>query len=505
MSFKPTMHGSQKSDGLVVPMKSSNEAGRAVKETTEGRSPVEGNMDQQNALRTQSRGVGAPSELARVRSVARKDKGAKFTALLHHVTQDRLRAAFFELKKKAAPGVDGVTWQAYSEGIDERIFDLHGRVHRGAYRANPSRRVFIPKTDGSQRPLGIASLEDKIVQRAVVDVLNAIYEEDFLGFSYGFRPGRSQHHALDALATGILRKRVKYVLDADIRGFFDSIDHGWLMKFVEHRIADKRLLRLLRKWLAAGVLENGTWAETNQGSPQGATISPLLANVFLHYVFDLWAQQWRKRTARGNVVVVRYADDSVVGFEYHADAVQFLADLRDRMRKFSLELHAEKTRLLEFGRYAAANRKERGLHGAPETFDFLGFTHICGRTRDGRSFFLLRQTMRKRMQATLRRVRDEMMRRRHLSVYEQGKWIGAVVRGYFAYHAVPANYASLAVFQKEVQRRWLFALRRRSQVGGPTWEQMRKLSDRWIPRPKILHPFPEQRFDARTRDRSRVR
>jgi group II intron reverse transcriptase/maturase len=504
MSFKPTMHGPQKSDGLVVPTKSSNKAATAAAETMEGRSPAKGNTNQQNALRTQSREVRAPSALDRVREVARTDKGAKFTALLHHVTEERLRSAFFELKKKAAPGIDGVTWDSYSVRLDERIADLHGRVHRGAYRASPSRRVFIPKSDGTKRPLGIASLEDKIVQRAVADVMNAVYEEDFLGFSYGFRAGRSQHDALDALATGIIRKKVNYVLDADIRGYFDSIDHGWLVKFIEHRISDRRLLRLLQKWLAAGVIDHGAWSETLQGSPQGATISPLLANVFLHYVFDLWVQQWRKRRARGDMVVVRYADDTAVGFQYHADAVQFLAELRERMRKFSLELHPEKTRLIAFGRYAAARRQEQSLRGAPETFAFLGFTHICARTRSGK-FLLVRRTVRKRMSATLRRVRDELMRRRHLSVPEQGRWLGAVVRGYFAYHAVPTNGRSLAVFQKEVERRWLFALRRRSQRSRLTWERMQRLSDRWIPSPKILHPWPEERFDAKTRGRSRVR
>jgi group II intron reverse transcriptase/maturase len=498
------MHGPQKSDGLVVPTKSSNKAATAATETMEGRSPAKGNTNQQNALRTQSREVGAPSALDRVRRVARTDKGAKFTALLHHVTEERLRSAFFELKKKAAPGIDGVTWDSYSVRLDERIADLHGRVHRGAYRASPSRRVFIPKSDGTQRPLGIASLEDKLVQRVVADVMNAIYEEDFLGFSYGFRAGRSQHDALDALATGLLRKKVNYVLDADIRGYFDSIDHGWLLKFIEHRISDKRLLRLLQKWLVAGVVDHGAWSETLQGSPQGATISPLLANVFLHYVFDLWVQQWRTRRARGDIVVVRYADDTAIGFQYHAEAVQFLAELREGMRKFSLELHPEKTRLIAFGRYAAPRRQEQGLRGAPETFAFLGFTHICARTRSGK-FLLVRRTVRKRMTATLRRVRDELMRRRHLAVPEQGRWLGAVVRGYFAYHAVPTNGRSLAVFQKEVERRWLFALRRRSQRSRLTWERMQRLSNRWIPSPKILHPWPEERFDAKTRGRSRVR
>jgi len=504
MSDKPTMHGPQKSDGLVVPTKLSNKTGRAVAETVEGRSPAKGNTSQQNAHRTQSRENCAPNALERVREAARRDKGAKFTALLHHVTKERLRTAFFELKRQAAPGSDGVTWDSYAEQLDEKIADLHGRIHRGAYRAKPSRRVFIPKADGTRRPLGIASLEDKLVQRAVADVMNAIYETDFLGFSYGFRPGRSQHDALDALATGILRKKVNYVLDADIRAYFDSIDHGWLLKLIEHRISDRRLLRVLRKWLAAGVLDHGTWTETRQGSPQGATISPLLANVFLHYVFDLWAQQWRRRNAHGDVVIVRYADDSVIGFQYHADAVRFLADLRERMQKFSLELHPEKTRLIAFGRYAASRRQEQGLRGAPETFDFLGFTHCCSRTRAGK-FLLVRRTVRKRMQATLRRVRDELMRRRHLSVPEQGRWIGSVVRGYFAYHAVPTNGRSLAVFQKEVERRWRFALRRRSQRGRVTWERLQRLSCRWIPSPKILHPWPEERFDARTRGRSRVR
>jgi RNA-directed DNA polymerase len=353
-------------------------------------------------------------------------------------------------------------------------------------------------------PLGIASLEDKVVQRVVVNVLNAIYETDFLGFSYGFRPGRSQHDALDALATGILRRKVKFVLDADIRGFFDAIDHGWMMRFIEHRIADPRLLRLIQKWLAAGVIERGVWSETLRGSPQGATISPILANVFLHYVFDLWGHRWRKRDAHGDVVVVRYADDTVVGFQTRADAARFLGELRERMLKFSLELHPEKTRLIEFGRYASQNRKERGLHGAPETFDFLGFTHICARSRGDR-FLLVRRTARRRMQATLRRVRDALMRRRHLDVESQGRWLGDVVRGYFAYHAVPTNGRALSVIRKEVERGWLHALRRRSQRHRVTWKRMQALARRWLPPCRIQHPWPEARFDAKTQGRSRVR
>jgi RNA-directed DNA polymerase len=444
------MHGREKSDGRVVPAMSANAGlhrrpgsqgepytgtkgetpdtaegepaaewsrGGAHAESVEGRRPAKGNTDRQNASRTQSR-THANNALDRVRRVAGQQKDARFTALLHHVTVDRLREAFLGLKRNAAAGVDGVTWEHYAQELEEKLQDLHARVHRGAYRAKPSRRVYIPKADGRQRPLGIAALEDKLVQRAVVEVMNAIYETDFLGFSYGFRPGRNQHQTLDALAVGILRKRVNWVLDADIRGFFDTIDHGWLMKFVEHRIGDRRVLRLIRKWLKAGVMEEAEWRASEVGSPQGATVSPLLANVYLHYVFDLWIQRWRSRHARGDVIVVRYADDVVVGFQYQSDATRFRNELDARLSKFALELHPEKTRLLEFGRYAAERRAEQGM-GKPETFDFLGLTHICGRTRAG-DFLLVRQTSRKRMSAKLRWVGDELMRRRHLSLKEAG-------------------------------------------------------------------------------------
>ena len=375
MSRKPTMHGPEKSDGLVVPTKSPNEAGSPAEEVMEGRSPAMGNTGGQNAPRTQCR-KSAPSALDRVREAARRDREMKLTALLHHVTVDRLRDAYHALKRKAAPGVDGMTWSEYGQDLEARLNDLHARVQRGAYRAKPSLRAYIPKPDGQQRPLGIASLEDKIVQRAVVEVLNAIYEVDFLGFSYGFRPGRSQHQALDALATAIARKKVSWVLEVDIRGFFDAIDHGWLVKFLEHRVADKRVIRLIQKWLAAGVLEEGKWLSNETGTPQGATISPLLANVYLHYVLDLWVQQWRKRSARGEVIVVRYADDFVLGFQYEGDATRFRVELQRRLDRFGLEVHPEKTRLFRFGKHAASNQRERGL-GKPETFDFLGFTHIC--------------------------------------------------------------------------------------------------------------------------------
>jgi RNA-directed DNA polymerase len=381
MSRTPTMHDPQKSDGLVVPTKFPNKAGPPAEEGTEGRSPAKGNTVEQNAPRTQSR-IGAPIALDRVREAAAKDRKKRFTALLHHVTIDRLRTAYFALQRKAAAGVDGVTWSEYGQDLEARLAELLGRVHRGAYRAKPSRRVYIPKPDGRQRPLGIAALEDKIVQRAVVEVLNAIYETDFLGFSYGFRPGRSQHDALDALATAIARKKVNWVLDADIRGFFDAIDHGWMVKFVEHRVADTRVVRLIQKWLAAGVLEDGKWSSTEEGTPQGSTISPLLANVYLHYALDLWVQQWRRREARGEMIFVRFADDFVVGFQHDADATRFRVDLQHRLQRFDLEMHPDKTRLIRFGRFAEKQGRERGL-GKPETFDFLGFSVPWGAERNG--------------------------------------------------------------------------------------------------------------------------
>jgi RNA-directed DNA polymerase len=497
------MDDERKSDRLVVPEKSPNKTERSAAEAVEGRSLAKGNTDQQNAPRTQRR-TSAPSALDRVRQAATKDRGAKFTALLHHVTIDRLREAYLQLQKRAAPGVDGVTWEQYGTELEDNLRDLHARLHRGAYRARPSRRVFIPKADGRQRPLGIASLEDKLVQRAVVEVLNTIYETDFLGFSYGFRPGRSPHHALDALATGLVRRKVNYVLDADIRGFYDAIDHGWLMKFVEHRIADARILRLIQKWLTAGVMEKGQWTASGEGTPQGATISPLLANIYLHYVLDLWTQQWRQRHARGDVVIVRYADDFAVGFQYHADATRFLGELRERVRRFALELHPDKTRLISFGLFAAQRRKERGLKGRPETFNFLGFTHICGKTRSGK-FLLMRRTMRQRMRAKLRQLKSDLMRRRHLPIPIQGTWLGSVVRGYYAYHAVPTNIHAMQAFRTQVERHWSHALSRRSQRGRLNWKTMRRLSLRWIPAPKIMHPWPGDRFDVRTRGRSRVR
>jgi group II intron reverse transcriptase/maturase len=435
--------------------------------------------------------------------VAQKDKEARFTALLHHVDLNRLRAAYWAIRPQAAPGVDGVTWEAYGQDLEANLADLHERVHAGRYRARPSRRSYIPKADGRRRPLGIATLEDKIVQRAVVEVLNAVYEVDFLGFSHGFRPGRNPHQALDALSVGLSRKKVNWVLDADIRDFFTSLDHDWLERFLEHRIADQRVLRLIRKWLSAGVIENGEWSQTEQGAPQGASVSPLLANVYLHYVFDLWANWWRRRYAHGDVIIVRFADDFIVGFQYRDDAQRFLHDLRERFAKFTLELHPDKTRLIEFGRYAAERRRARGL-GKPETFDFLGFTHICARMRDGR-FWVRRITISKRMRAKLRGVKDQLVRRRYQPIPEQAWWLASVVRGHRAYYAVPGNRAAVATFRTQVTRLWHEALERRSQRTRINWARMNRLATRWLPPARVVHPFPDVRFRVRTQGRSPVR
>ena len=489
------MHEHGKSDGRVVPAKLANKAVQAAAKSVEERRPAKGNTD--NTTRPgRSAGQGVTNGLDRVRQAARRDKDARFTALLHHVDLARLRAAYRALNPNAVPGVDGVTWAAYGQDLEANLQDLHRRLHAGSYRARPSRRAYIPKADGRQRPLGIAALEDKIVQRAVVEVLNAIYEVDFLGFSYGFRPGRKPHDALDALAVGIYKKKVNWILDADLRDFFTSLDQGWLMKFLEHRIADERVLRLIQKWLKAGVIEDGNWSETPEGTPQGGSASPLLANVYLHYVLDRWVRQWRRRHARGDMIIVRWADDFVVGFEYQGDAKQFLADLRERFAKFSLELHADKTRLIQFGRFAAMNRAERGL-GKPETFDFLGFTHICGKGRTGQ-FWLRRITIKKWMRTKLHEVNDQLKRRRHLPVPEQGRWLASVVRGHFAYYAVPGNIRAVNAFRIQVTRHWFKALRRRSQRHRLNWERMDRLATHWLPPARILHPYPEARFAART-------
>jgi group II intron reverse transcriptase/maturase len=433
--------------------------------------------------------------LERIRQAARQRKKEKFTSLATHVSTDLLRTAFLALKKDAAPGVDGLTWRTYEADLERNLTDLHSRVHRGAYRALPSRRRYIPKADGRQRPIAIAALEDKVVQRATVAVLNCIYEEDFLGFSYGFRPKRGQHDALDALFVGINSKKVNYVLDADIRSFFDSVSQSWLVRFLEHRIADPRIIRLIQKWLKAGVLEDGVVSVSDTGTGQGSVISPLLANVYLHYSFDLWAERWRRREATGDVIVVRYADDLVVGFEYESDARRFWDAMHERLQEFSLSLHPEKTRLIEFGRHAAARRSQRGF-GKPETFNFLGFSFICGKSRRGK-FLLKRKTRRDRMRAKLKEIKEALRERMHQPVPAQGAWLKQVVSGYFNYHAVPTNGRALEVFRAEVLKRWRQTLRRRSQKAAVPWARMVVLADDWLPKPRILHPWPDKRFAVR--------
>ncbi len=488
------MHGQQKSDPCDVAKKPMNKPGRPGAELVERRRGAVGNMVKLRTDRTQGR-AAVSQRLDRVRQAARQRKKERFTALFHYVDIELLRESFFWLQRKAAPGVDGVRWDDYERNLEVSLADLHERLHRGTYRALPSRRQYIAKPDGSQRPLGIAALEDKIVQRAVVEVLNAVYEADFLGFSYGFRPGRSQHDALDALAVGITHTRVNFILDADVSQFFDCVSHEWLVRFVEHRIGDPRILRLVRKWLKAGVMEDGEVTAAATGTPQGAVASPLMANVYLHYVFDLWVQQWRQRQARGHMIVVRYGDDSVVGFEHRSDAERFLSQMRARMEQFGLALHPQKTRLIEFGRFAATSRAKQGL-GKPETFNFLGFTHICGRSRSG-SFMLQRTTRRDRMRVALRRIGDELRRIRHDPIPEQGAWLRRVVAGYFAYHAVPTNFRRLRAFRYHVIVRWLRSLRRRSQKDSFKWGRIFRLADHWLPLPRIVHPWPVQRFAVR--------
>ncbi len=485
-------HG--ESDGPIVPEKPPNK-GWAAAEAVEERGPTKRNVQQTAASGTQ-RPTNASFGLLRVREAAKQGKDVRFTALLHHITLDLLRESFEGLKRQAAPGVDGVTWTQYAEGMDERLNDLLTRVHGGSYRAQPSKRAYIPKGDGKMRPLGIAALEDKVVQKATVQVLNAIYEEDFLGFSYGSRPGRGQHDALDALWVGLTETKVNWVLDADIRGFFDTIDHEWLMKFIAHRVSDPRILRLIRKWLRAGVSEDGQWSETKVGTPQGAVISPLLANVYLHYVFDLWAHEWRRRNAGGDVVIVRYVDDFVVGFQHRSEAERFLEQLRERMTKFGLSLHPDKTRLIEFGRFAAKNRSRLG-QGKPETFNFLGFTHICGTTRFNGKFTVLRRSIGQRMAAKLKYIRDVLWKNRHQPVQKLGEWLGRVVNGWLNYHAVPSNTFSIEFFRDEVVRHWFRALKRRGQKCKLTWSRFVPIVLRWVPRARIRHPYPATRFHAK--------
>lgn len=488
------MNTHEKSDPAVVAGKLPNKAGQPGAEGVEPRAGAEGNVRQPDTGPTQSGGA-VPHGLERIRQVARTRKTERFTALFHHLSLDLFEAAFDELKQNAAPGVDGLTWRTYEADLERRLADLHARVHRGAYRALPSRRVYIPKPDGGQRPLAVAALEDKIVQRALATVLNAIYEEDFLGFSYGFRPGRGAHDALDALIVGINRRQVNFIIDADIRKFFDTVDQTWLIRLLEHRIGDERIIRLIRKWLKAGVLENGRIEASERGTGQGAVISPLLANVYLHYVLDLWVERWRRREASGNVIIVRYADDFVVGFEHASDAGRFLEAMRERLAEFALALHPDKTRLIEFGRHAAADRERRGL-GKPETFDFLGFTLICSTSRQGR-FLIKRKTRRDRLQAKLAKIKVALRQGMHRPIPRQGEWLGQVLDGYFNYHAVPTNSRALAGFRRQVVDLWRRTLMRRSQTDRSIWARMTKLAADYLPTPIIRHPWPNKRFAVR--------
>lgn len=461
-------------------------------EAAEGRPVTKENIMEPNTEPTQS-GARVSQGLDGVRERARKYRHERFTALLHHVTPELLRTSFYSLKRKAAPGIDGVTWKEYENGLTERLERLHGRIHRGAYRAQPSIRRWIPKANGKLRPLGIAALEDKIVQQAVAQVLNQIYEEDFAGFSYGFRPGRKPHQALDALYVAIKRKWVNWVLDIDIKGFFDNLGKEHLIKMLSQRIADTRILRLIRKWLDAGVMEDGEWSETEAGTPQGAVISPLLANVYLHYVLDQWTVQWRQN-AQGDVIIVRYADDAIIGFQHESEARRYLEQLQERLAEYGLELNQDKTRLIRFGRFARQQRRERG-EGEPEAFQFLGFQHICAENSLGR-FEIRRITDSGRRRKKLAEIKQELRRRMHDKVARTGEWLRSVLNGYYQYHAIAGNLGVLKRFRTHVARHWFHALEQRSQR-RPTWEKLAKVFDKWLPVPHVKHEFPDARFDAR--------
>lgn len=497
------MNADEKSDKVIVPKKRPNKERQLSAEVMEGRTLPKRNTGQTTAVRTQSRGI-ASSGLAGVRQAARLRKDVQFTALLHHISVELLEQSYFALKRNSAPGIDGVTWRSYGENLSDQLTNLHNRIHKGNYRAQPARRTMIPKADGSERPLSILCLEDKIIQQAVVYVLEAIFEDNFMGFSYGFRRGRSQHDALDALSTGIYRKRVNWVLDADIQKFFDAMNHDWMMQFLQHRIGDKRLLRLIAKWLKVGVMNGHHRESSDQGAPQGAVISPILANIYLHYVLDLWSHKWRRQQANGDMIVVRYADDCVFGFEHEHVAQSFLVEVKERLKAFDLVLHPDKTRLIRFGRYAIQDRKRLGER-KPETFDFLGFTHFCTRSRKNGAFVIGRKTIKKRMRATLKLIKAELRRRWHDPIPKTGKWIQRVLQGHLNYFSVSGNDSSIWLFYSEVRRLWLQRIRSRSQKAFMSWNKFMRITTRFFPKIRLLHPHPCYRFDVRTRGRSPVR
>jgi len=483
----------EKSDEVVVPKKSAKTWVTPV-ESMEERTEAKGNSAARNASSTPSE-PDAHTFLQRIRERAKQKPEEKWTNLLSHMRVSFLKEAYQRLRRNAAAGVDEVTWHEYGERLDDRLLDLEGRVHRGSYHPQPVRRVYIPKGDGKWRPLGIPALEDKIVQQAAQMILEPILEAEFIGYSYGFRPGRSQHDALDALAEAI-RRKVNWVLDADIEAFFDTIDHRHLQAFLEHRIGDTRMVRLLMKWAKAGVMEEGKRHETDAGTPQGGIISPLMANLYLHYVLDLWVLSWRKKHASGEMYVVRYADDFVMGFQKEQDAMAMRNDLGQRLAHFGLKLHPQKTRVIEFGRFAGESRARRGL-AKPETFDFLGFTHIAGISREGK-FQLKRRTSRKKRQAKLARLTEESERRRHRRVPEQYRWLSSVLRGHYRYYGVPSNIRALAQFRNAVRSIWHRSLQRRSQRARWSKAEREAFDARFsLPRAQIQHPWPDTRFALR--------
>jgi RNA-directed DNA polymerase len=490
------MHDHEKSDECVVPKKRPNNehATARTTEAVEGRRSTKGNS-MQDAMDRMQRRATMQKALHRVREAADKYRGQQLNSLWHHCYNvDHLRTVFYDMRKDAAAGVDGATWESYAEHLEDNLRDLSDRLARGAYRAKPVRRVYIPKPDGRQRPLGIPTLEDKLVQGITTLVLNQVYEQEFFGFSYGFRPARGAHQALDALSVAIQRGKVSWVLDADIRGFFDAIDHDCLMPMIERRIGDQRVLRHIKKWLNAGVLEDGKKTRAEYGTPQGGSISPLLANIYLHYAFDRWVTEWRRTEAHGDVYVVRYADDFVLGFQYQDDATRFLEALKRRLQEYHLELHPEKTRLIEFGRFAADNRQRRG-EGKPETFNFLGFTHYCGKTKSG-AFKVGRKTIRARMTAKLKALKERLRTQMHAPVSATGTWLGRVLNGHYRYFGVPGNSEAMQHFRDRLARLWYTTLRRRSQKTRLPWDRMQRILARWLPPPRITHPWPGQRFDA---------
>lgn len=491
----PSVRAPEESDGVIVPGKSANKGLQRPAEPMEGRTPTKRNPQENATNRVQDREF-VSNELARVRQRAEAEKSEAFVNLFHLLKVPLLRTAFYALQRDASPGLDGVNWHRYERGLESRLPALQDELHKGSYRATPAKRTYLIKPDGRKRPLGVQAVEDKVVQMACVMILNEVYEPTFCGFSYGSRPGRRPHDALDALHEGLCRRKINWILDCDIEGFFDQLPHDKLMEILEKRVKDPRMLRLIRKWLRVGWVEEGTRHPGIIGTPQGSVISPLLANIFLNEVMDKWSSRWRRENANGDMIAVRYVDDAVFGFQREADARRFLAELRERLEAYGMKLHPGKTRLIEFGRFASSNRKERG-EGKPDSFDFLGFTHSCGTS--GKGYFVVRRkTIAKRMTAKLKVVKEELRKRMHDPLGKTGHWLAGVIRGATNYYAVPGNMKAVRAFYTQVGRLWLKAIRHRSQKAKQrwTWERFYRLQGHWLPRPRLCHPYPSQRFDA---------